>query len=70
MNNLIIRNALIKYNVRTWQLARDILKISEPTIYRKLRSELPEDEQKQIASQIANFAMKGGFEHGKAADNR
>ncbi len=57
MNNLIIRNALIKYNVRTWQLARDVLKISEPTIYRKLRSELPEDEQKQIASQIADFAM-------------
>lgn len=56
MNNLIIRNALLKHNVRTWQLATEILKVSEPTIYRKLRRELPEEEQKKIAAMIEAYA--------------
>ena len=63
MNNLIIRTALIKHNVRTWQLANDILKVSEPTVYRKLRIELPEDEQRRIASLIEEYAKNGGQDH-------
>ena len=68
MNNLIIRTVLIKHNVRAWQLAKDILHISEPTLYRKLRIEIPEEEQMQIASLIMEYA-EGGQEHGKAIDN-
>lgn len=60
MNNLIIRTALIKHNVRTWQLAIDILHTSEPTIYRKLRHELPEAEQLEIAAAIEEYAKNGG----------
>lgn len=56
MNNLIIRNALTKYDVRAWQLAADILKVSEPTLYRKMRQEIPEEEQRQIAAQIEQYA--------------
>ena len=56
MNNLIIRNALLKTGVRAWQLAAEILNISEPTLYRKLRQEIPEEEQKKIAAQIEAYA--------------
>ena len=59
MNNLIIRTALIKHNVRTWELAAKILCISEPTLYRKLRSEMPEEEQRKIAALIEQYAEKG-----------
>ena len=69
MKNLIIRTALIKHNVRTWQLATEILNISEPTLYRKLRTEMPEDEQQQIAAKIEEYATKGGLEHDKAGNN-
>ena len=69
MNNLIIRTALIKNNVRAWQLAKDILHTSEPTLYRKLRQELPETEQLEIAKAIEEFAKNGGREHGKVSDN-
>ncbi len=60
MNNLIIRSAMLRTGVRTWQVAKDILKISEPTIYRKLRSELPEEEQLRIAALIEEYAKNGG----------
>ncbi len=63
MNNLIVRTALIKHNVRAWELAAKILCISEPTLYRKLRSELPEDEQRKIASLIEEYAKNGGQDH-------
>ena len=55
MNNLIIRTALLTYDVRTWQLAK-IMGISEPTVYRRLRQELPEEEQKKIAAMIKQYA--------------
>ena len=70
MNNLIIRTALMKSNVRTWELAGRILRISEPTLYRKLRKEIPEDEQHQIASLIEEYAKNGGQEDVKTSDNR
>ncbi len=63
MNNLIIRSAMLKTGVRAWQVARDILKVSEPTLYRKLREEIPEEEQKEIAARIEEYANNGGREH-------
>ena len=57
-NNMIIRSALLRYNVRTWQLAADVLKVSEPTVYRMLRQELPEEEQKEIAAKIEQYAAR------------
>lgn len=63
MNNLIIRGAMLKTGVRAWQVAKHILKISEPTLYRKLRDEIPEDEQRQIATLIEEYAEKGAREH-------
>ena len=57
MNNLIIRGALLKNGVRYWQLAR-ILGISEPTLCRKLRTEIPEPEQMEIAARIESEAAK------------
>lgn len=63
MNNLIIRSAMLKTGVRAWQVAKEIMKISEPTYYRMLRDELPEDEQKRIAVLIEEYAKNGGNNH-------
>ena len=60
MNNLLIRIALLKTGLRNWQLA-NILEVSEPTLYRKLRHELPEEEQKRIAELIEMHAKNGGI---------
>lgn len=67
MNNMIVRTALLRAEVKAWQLARDILRISESSLYRKMRSEIPEPEQRRIASLIDNYAEKGGKDHGKTA---
>lgn len=53
--NIKIRNALKLKNMKQWQLA-EILGISENTLYRMLRKELPEEEQNRIVTIIA----KGG----------
>ena len=63
MNNLIVRSALLETGVRAWQVARDILKVSEPTYFRMMRNEMPEDEQIRIANLIKDFAKNGGQEH-------
>lgn len=63
MNNLIIRSAMLTTGVRAWQVARDILKVSEPTLYRKMRDEIPEEEQKEIAARIEEYAKNGGRKH-------
>lgn len=63
MNNKIIRDAMFRNNVKYWQLSDDILKISEPTLYRKLRHEIPVEEQKEIAKLIEEYAKKGGNDH-------
>lgn len=57
MKNLNIRNALIQNNMKQWQLA-DHLGISEYTLCKKLRRELPEQEQKRIIEVI--LENKGG----------
>lgn len=51
MNNFMIRKALTDVNMRQWELA-DLLGISEATLSRRLRKELPEDIQKKYIAII------------------
>lgn len=50
-NNLLIREALFRTGVKKWQLAK-LMGISEPTLYRMLRENLPEDKQMEIVNLI------------------
>ena len=58
MNNVIIRTALFRFRVRAYELARNIMGVSENTLYRRLRDELPEEEQEKIAADIAAYAAR------------
>lgn len=62
MNNIKIRIKLLEHNKRIWWLAK-ILETSEATISRKLRNELPEEEQNRIIQLIEE---KAGEEHDNA----
>lgn len=57
MNNQIIRDALSKHQIKQWELA-EILQINEFSLSRKLRHELPEDEQKRIVAIIEDHCRK------------
>lgn len=52
--NQDIRQEAKKSSVTLWQIA-EILKISEPTITRKLRKELPEEEKAEIFAIIQDL---------------
>lgn len=52
ISNKKIRSALSEANIPQWKLA-ELMGISEFTLSRKLRHELPETEQKRIADLIA-----------------
>ncbi len=62
MNNKMIRMKLAINMLKYWQLAR-ILGISEMTLTRKLRDELPEEEQNRICKLIDEYVEKGGKDH-------
>lgn len=49
--NVEVRNALKNRRISQWQLA-DLLGVSEQTIYRKLRKELPDEEKEKILKVI------------------
>lgn len=51
MNNLSIRNELFNSGMRQWMLA-DALGISEYTLCKRLRHELPKEEQERIINII------------------
>lgn len=51
MNNKDIRNLLKEKGIYHWQLA-DKLGISEPTLTRKLRRELPTEEKEKLIKVI------------------
>ena len=51
MANLIIRVKMMESNVKQWELAK-LLGVSESALSRKLREELPEDEQQHIIELI------------------
>ena len=55
MSNLEIRRTAKANGVALWQVA-DKLGISEPTMSRKLRHELAEDEKARILNIIAELA--------------
>lgn len=57
MSNNEIRTKAKEKSVKLWQLA-DELKISEPTITRKLRHELPEEEKNKILALIETIAER------------
>lgn len=59
MNNVLIRTSMFQHNLRMFELAR-ILDVSETTLYRKLREELPEAEQNRIVQLIE---QSGGDEN-------
>ena len=55
--NTDIRTAAKQNGVRLWEVA-DRLNVSEPTITRKLRRELPADEKQRIISLIDEIAAE------------
>lgn len=57
LSNNDIRTAAKKNSVRLWELA-ERLNISEPTITRKLRRELPTEEKARILSLIDEIALE------------
>lgn len=55
--NQDLRNAARDAGVPLWAIA-DVLHISEPTMTRKLRRELPEKEKQQLLEIIEQLAME------------
>lgn len=55
MNNLELRTKARRNGVRLWEIA-DKLGVSEPTITRKLRRELPANEKQRILAIIDEIA--------------
>lgn len=53
MNNIKIRITMMEHNIKQWQLAK-LLDVSESTVNRLLREELPEEEQDRIVGIIKN----------------
>ena len=53
MENIKIRQALLVAGIKNYELA-EMLGVSEWTLSRKLRKELPQEEQAQIIKLIAN----------------
>lgn len=58
MNNTKVRIKMIESGIKQWELAR-LLDISESALSRKLREDLPEEEQDRICDLIE----KSGGEH-------
>lgn len=54
MKNELIKQAMKKRGVFTWQVA-ELMGISENTLYRRMRKELPIDEQIRIVKLIENW---------------
>ena len=62
MNNKKIRKALKETGVKYWELAR-IMGISDGTLCRRLRDEIPAEEQVKLVKLIQQHG--GGGEHDK-----
>ena len=57
LSNNDIRTAAKQHGVRLWEVA-ERLNVSEPTITRKLRRELPADEKQRIISLIDEISAE------------
>lgn len=53
MTNIKIRNAMFSKGMAQWELAK-LLNISESSVWRLLRDELPEKRQQEILEVINN----------------
>lgn len=51
LNNQKVRFALLENNMKQWELA-DLMGVSETVLSRRLRKELPEEEQERIVALI------------------
>lgn len=60
MNNMRVRTRMLEAGIKQWQLAK-MLKMSEPSLSRLLRRELPEEKQDKII-ELINFHMAGPIE--------
>lgn len=58
MKNLELRKAAKAAGIPLWRIA-DAIGVSEPTMTRKLRHELPENEKKQLLNLIKQLAREG-----------
>ncbi len=59
MNNKLIRETLTRHNLRQWELA-EIMNINEFSLSRKMRKELPAEEQRRIVSLIERHSAQKG----------
>ena len=57
MQNNDLRETARKSNVTLWQIA-DKLRVSEPTMTRKLRHELPEEEKQKLLETIKQLSKE------------
>lgn len=57
MANESIRNAAHNKRIRMWEIA-DMLNVSENTLYRKMRYEMPLEEQQRILRVIDELSKK------------
>ena len=58
MKNLDLRKSAKAAGIPLWRIA-DAIGVSEPTMTRKLRHELPENEKKQLLDLIKQLAREG-----------
>lgn len=58
MENMNLRRTAKAAKVPLWRIA-DAIGVSEPTMTRKLRHELPENEKKQLLDLIKQLAREG-----------
>ena len=65
MNNTSVRIEMAMLNIKQWQLAR-ILGISESTLCRKLREELPPEEHIKIIQLMRNKIKAGEIDADRA----
>ena len=59
MKNRAIRDAAKEYGVKLWEIAEE-LGINDGNLSRKLRHELPDEEQEKIIVIIARIAERKG----------
>ncbi len=60
MNNKRIRMRMLEVDLKQWELAK-LMGVSEPTLSKRLRKELPEEEQDRIINLI-NHKVAGPIE--------
>ena len=57
MANEAVKDALKRHGVPQWELGKE-LNVSENTMYRKLRTDLPKQEQEQLIRKVEEIASQ------------